>query len=484
MKRRDFVRLSVCAAGAGLSGCGTGCRGGADAARLRVGVISDIHLLTANDPKRRSDVHFEKALRHYDARKADAVLLCGDIGDCGLVAELEYAAEIWSRVFPGGRRSDGAPVETLFLLGDHDLGGYAHKYPWAKKCSRDPDAVNHPLVQADVAAVWARLFHEPWAPVQTKTVKGYTFVLAHFPLNGGTGTGDLPIVGLAEALAAANTDRAKPFFFATHRPVYGTLPWKDHAPADILAKSANHAALAAHPNVVAFFGHCHRNGVDEQNLWQGAYTAIHVPSARYCGTRPGRENSVLGGKNIDPKRPQQMPGADNLPSNQALFLEVFGDRLVVSRRDLAHDGPLGPDWTIPLPAPDGACTEAARAARAGTPAFPAGAAATVTAGVGKDRARRERPEVVVSFPPAHAADGRPRAFDYEVTAQPAADGKPLVRRVFSSHPFVTEAADAAPVRCVFAAHELAASGTVTFTVRPANAFGAAGAPLPPVTWRA
>ena len=41
-----------------------------------------------------SDVYFEKALRWYDEQKADAVLLCGDIADCGLVSELEYAAAI------------------------------------------------------------------------------------------------------------------------------------------------------------------------------------------------------------------------------------------------------------------------------------------------------------------------------------------------------------------------------------------------------
>lgn len=473
LTRRRF--FGTAAAFAAVAGCRSG--GGADEVRLRVGVCSDVHLLTANDTRWQGGEVFEKTLRVYNEKKADAVLLCGDIADCGLTDELAYAADIWNRVFPDGRRSDGAPVERLFLLGDHDLGGFAQRYPWARKRSRDPDAVNHPLVTADLPAVWRRLFDEDWTPVQVKTVKGYRFVLAHFPLNGGEGTGDVPLPGLDAALAAADDDPSRPLFYAQHRPVYGTLP--EANPAS-LEKSANYRALARHPNVLAFFGHCHRNCADELNLWQGAFMAVHVPSTNYCGTRGGRENSftVANRPTFDKAgkgRVLQMTRTDVTRTRQCLFLTVHADRLVLSRHDLANDGSMGPDWTIPLPAPDGACAAAARKAKSRAPAFPAGAAAVVTEGRGRDRAKRERDEVVVSFPPAHAAAGRPRAFDYEVTA--AADGKTLVRRVFSTRPCWTEAADTEPVRCVFAAAELPADGRIVFTVRPADAFGLTGAPL-------
>ena len=447
--------------------------------RLKVGVLSDVHLLTANDKHWHGDELFEKALRFYDGMKADAVLLCGDIADCGLVAELEYAAEIWNRVFPNGTRSDGEPIVQLFLLGDHDLGGFAHKYPWAKKCSKDPEYLNHALVHEDVGTIWERLFHEKWSPVQVKTVKGYSFVLAHFPVNGGGGTGDVPIDGLSDALAVADVDPEKPFFYAQHRPVYGTLP---EVKPDILEKSVNHKALAKHPNVLAFFGHCHRNCADDLNLWQGAYTAVHVPSTNYCGTRGGRENSFSTANQPDPKRVQQMQRADVNRTNQLLFMTVFSDRIVISRHDIANDASMGPDWLIPLPSPDGSCTAAARRARSRAPTFPAGAVATVTGGRGKDRAKKERDEVVVSFPPASATDDRPRAFDYEVTA--SAEGfKPLVRRVFSTRPYWAEEKDVDMVRCVFGQFELPNDRAVTFTVRPANCYGVAGDALAPVTWR-
>ena len=442
--------------------------------RLRVGVLSDIHLLRKRDSMK-SDVFFEKTLRWYDEMKADAVLLCGDIADCGLLAELEYAVEIWHRVFPGGRRSDGQPVQPLFHFGDHDFGGYAHKYPWAAKCSTDPDAVNHALVNEDIVAVWERLFHEKWAPIQVKTVKGYTFVLAHHPRNLTNGT---TIPGLAEALAAAKIDPSRPFFYSMHRPVHGTLPeWDPKS----LASDPNHLALRKYPNALAFFGHCHRNSTDELNLWQGEYTVVHVPSTSYCCTRGGRENSFSCGNKANKKRPEQMSRVDCGNSHQALFMTVFDRRIVLSRRDMSHDAPIGPDWMIPLPAPDGSCTESARKAQSVAPKFPAGAKATVTAGRGKDRAKKERDEVVVSFPPAHSADGCPRAFDYEVEAK--AEGFRLVRRVFSTRASWVESAEKESARCVFGQFELPADKTVTFTVRPANCYGVQGAPLEPVTWR-
>ena len=56
----------------------------------------------------------------------------------------------------------------------------------------------------------------------------------------------------------------------------------------IIAKlKAEIKALRQYPNVMAFFGHCHRNCADELNLWQGEYTVVHVPSTSYCCTRGG-----------------------------------------------------------------------------------------------------------------------------------------------------------------------------------------------------
>ena len=49
------------------------------------------------------------------------------------------AASIWHKVFPDGRRSDGQPIMQCFHYGDHDLGGFAHKYRWAPKFVKNQD---------------------------------------------------------------------------------------------------------------------------------------------------------------------------------------------------------------------------------------------------------------------------------------------------------------------------------------------------------
>ena len=473
LSRRAFFGHATAASLLAAAGC-LPVKDGGNEPKLRVGVLSDIHLLLQRDSMH-SDVYFEKALRWYDAQKADAVLLCGDIADCGLVSELEYAAEIWHRVFPGGMRSDGQPITQLFHFGDHDYAGYAHKYPWAKTSSKDPDAPNHALVNEDVVAIWDRLFHEKWEPIQVKEVKGYKFVLAHHPHNMEKGT---VIPGLAEALAAAKPDPTKPFFYSMHRPVYGTLPELD---AKSLAADPNHKALCKYPNVLAFFGHCHRNCADELNLWQGEYTAVHVPSTSYCCTRGGRENSFSGGNHADKKRPQLMDRVDCRTSNQAMFMTVYSDKIVLSRRDIRHDAPMGMDWVVPLPSPDGSCSAEARMGLYAPPEFPEGAVAVVSERVGKNRAKKEMEQVVVTFPPAKSHDGRLRALDYEVTAS-AKDFK-LVRRVFPTRAYWCEEKENEPSVCVFGKFELPSDRPVTFTVRPADSFGTHGNPLPPVCYK-
>ena len=476
MTRRAFFGHAM-AAFAVAAGCADGNR--AEKPRLRVGVCADIHLVTRDYDHMNGVELFEKTLRLYDKMKADAVILGGDIADFGLVSELEIAAAIWYKVFPNGRRSDGQPIMQCFHYGDHDLGGFAHKYRWAPKFVKDPDYLNHAIVNEDFAAHWERLFHEKYNPIQVKTVKGYKFVLAHHPHKQAGGI----ILGLAEALAAANIDPSKPFFYSQHRPVCGIVPeWTDSLEADV-----NYKALSAYPNALAFFSHCHLNCVDEMSLWQGAFTAVQVPSTNYCGTRGGRENSFTESNRptFDRARKGRILQMDRVPveqTHQMLFMEVYGDRIVISRHDLVNDGLLGPDWTIPLPSPDGSCTPEARRTKSVAPVFPDGAMITVTSGIGKDRAKQTRPEVVVSFPPAHARGRHPRAFDYEVTVT-SEDGKPLlVRRVFSTRPYWTEERDVESVRCVFGRFELPTNGPFIFTVRPANAFGVMGEALPSVTW--
>ena len=449
--------------------------------RLKVGVIADIHLLTANDHHWHSDETYEKALRFFDGKGVDAVLLCGDIADCGLVAELELAADIWNKVFSQGKRRDGGRVQPLFIMGDHDLGGFAHKYYWARECSRSPDEVSHVIVKEDFAAHWKRIFGEEWKPIQVKTVKGYTFVLAHHPANvednalAGSDSPGTAIPGLAEALAAANIPTNKPFFYAQHRPIYGTMP--DFSNVS-LEKDPNYMALAAYPNAMAFFGHTHRNCADERSLWQGAFTSINCGCARgFAFTFPGRENGHAV-TDMKAKTVFQMPPIDIKRIRQGMLMEVFGDRVVFHRREFVYDQVLGPDWVVPLGKGAARPYEFEPRRRASRPPqFAAGASvAVVERPDGRNRKGEACAQVVVSFPSAKGE----RVFDYEVSAEVRiADFTRTVasKRVFSPDAFLGVAQDAGKVTCVFAKSELPLGREICFAVRPFNCWGKAGEPI-------
>ena len=128
--RREFIRNSMMMA-AGAAGVGlVGKRALADAVaprgpeRMRLGVLSDIHVDVKDGGAMRK---FDKALRAFDAWKADGVLACGDLADWGLDIQLEWVAKKWFEVFPDGKRSDGRPIANLMHYGDHDTSGYLYR---------------------------------------------------------------------------------------------------------------------------------------------------------------------------------------------------------------------------------------------------------------------------------------------------------------------------------------------------------------------
>ena len=72
---------------------------------MRFGVASDVHIAVGwkegGDPERlglRSQPYFlEKALRWFDANKADAVVFSGDMAHTGRMEELEKLVEVWNK---------------------------------------------------------------------------------------------------------------------------------------------------------------------------------------------------------------------------------------------------------------------------------------------------------------------------------------------------------------------------------------------------
>ena len=435
MTRKEFIGGAAAFAASGRSACGWPC--GSRVPTMRLGMISDTHLVV-NDNGRgvQNCLCLEPALRYFDSRKADGVLVVGDLTDYGTASALRSFASVWNRVFPGNRRSDGKPVALLHIFGDHDMGGYMHTYSWAPKEEVDSGVIP----EMDVAALWNECFHEEWAPIQVKECCGYKFVLAHHPRHNAESDHGNTIPGLADFMAGLNPDPNKPFFFVQHRMFKDTVlvpncGWESGRTTEVLRN---------YPNALALCGHGHLNAVDELCLWQKDFTAIQIPSLNFCCTRPGREN---GYHNADTGA--IMPKAYITKSWQGMFGTMYSDKFVVERRDFLNGMPLGPDWVIPLPSPYGELRSEVRAKRSIPPAFAKDARLSVSEGTVVNKAGTSTDAVIVSFPVAHATQRTPRAYDYAITARK--DGRVLMEKyVFSKGQFWADGQDTQSVECAFA----------------------------------
>ena len=137
--------------------------------------------------------------------------------------------------------------------------------------------------------------------------------------------------------------------------------------------------------------------------------------------------------------------------------------------------PLGPDWVIPLPSPDGSLCADVRTKTAVAPQFAEGAKISVSERKVVNTAKKETDAVVVSFSVAHATARTPRAFDYAVAA--CKDGKIIKEKfVFSKGQFWADEKDTQQVECAFAKTDLPADWrtSVKFTAAPRNSFGRRG----------
>jgi hypothetical protein len=489
--RRDFIKTA-----AAFGAAGPALAQGAAAPNLRVGILSDIHVTALSNAD-----WFEKALRYFDGRKVDAVFIAGDLTTRNKLPEFEAVATTWFKVFPGDRRSDGAPVVRLFITGNHDVDGFATA--GAKFKTREEAEPVSFFFHRD--EFWRRLFHEGYEPICARTVKGYTFILRNwhsrighpklkagdkYPLAVGLSVEPNPAPEfLAKTAPTLPGDR--PFFYAQHEPLCGTVNLSSGRPFDDTAK-----VLAAFPNALALSGHSHFSLTDERSIWQGAFTAVNCSCARgYAFTPPGREN---GHSTADANRkpPFEMGMFDFKRVKQGMVMDVYDDRITFHRREFVCDRQLGPDWTVPLfggrTVPQNGTPKydfAARAAAARAPVFPANAEVSVAEidnGHRRDKSGKKldpkpRKQVIVSFPPVVTGAVSPsRGFEFTVTAEMrVADKTQTVqeKRVFSPNAYMAEEEDVEPVTCAFARADIPKRRDVRFVVHPIDCWGNKGAAI-------
>ncbi len=470
--RRSFL-ASLSAATLVPPSCTFGGVSGVAEPTLRLGVLSDIHVTVPECC--RQDEHakgalaslgaFKAALRLFRERGVDVVVIAGDLTCFGQMGELRAIASAWREVFPDDKGADGAKVEKVFILGNHDSYGWRWMSGWTGQEWKGEDRRRKwaQSIAHDPAAAWKECFGEEFAPIQTKTVKGVEFVYAHWPVlpeNDRNWRQGADVPGLGEWFAA-NGDAfsgGKPFFYVQHAHPKGTCFFSSVAADSGISTNV----LSRFPNAIAISGHAHQPLTDDRNVWQGAFTSIGAASLLDAGGRSWRENGAPYGKGRSVLA--KMPYLKTPDCKHGQYMRLYANRLEIDRLDFMWGLPLGPSWTVPLPA-DGHERFGGIGAEHPAPLFAAGKSAEVV---------QDGDLVKVRFP---ASTEGGRAYDYEVRAVLMADDHEMTalsRRILAPDYHLPPAKIGRPGEVWFARAELPPKSRIRFEVRAINCLGRAG----------
>ena len=437
-----------------------------DVPKLTLGVVSDTHIGT-----RASAVVLERTLKFFRDRKVDAVMICGDLADWGLLSGFKHVAETWEKIFPHGKGAGGRPVQKLFCTGNHDYEGW-----WYGDMTAEMHALGYDedeaLVKLGMKKCWEEVFQEEFAPIRKRSVNGFDFIGAEWH-----GYDKAPGYDkTAEWFAAhgGELDPSKPFFCYLHQPPAGTTSgsWETK-----LARTVTDT-LSSYPNAVAFSGHTHWTLNDERSIWQGAFTAVSVPSLSCTGVMAGYENGadVRNGKTT--LSMPMIPARFRMEEPQGLVVTVYQDRMEMERYDFKWFVHTAPTWNVPLPLADSSrpYSFSSHSARIPTPEFPPKAKLSLFTRNTETRGGKWQIVLVAGFQAAKAV-AEARAFDYELRAV-LKDGSVAVVKRFLSPAFHKMKEDE-PDRLTFWMNVLELPQDVEYHIEvyPRNCFGACGKPL-------
>ena len=418
-------------------------------------------------------VFLERAFRFFKTKNVDAVVIAGDITKSGLIEEMEGFSSVWNKVFPAAGGKGGAKTELLLVTGDHDIIGWSGRFSKFSKEQLELMRFSH---GDNPKKIWQKLFRKEWEPIWKKEIKGYTFIGVHWPCP------DMPPIQEYLRNREAELKGDKPFFLFSHRLPRNT--YRGNVGSEELAN-----ALQPFPNAVVFTGGSdHPSLVDEQCLWQGAYTAIRAGcineslfSVQYENMSPFWDPAL--------KKHVMEPDASIVSHGGGVELvQVYDDHLKVHR--LHVEGgckqALGAPWVVPLsPKARGELALNARKALRRPPQFNAGARLDVTfCPTGHPSLGplfKGQACYCVTIPRAKTVKVQRtgemcRVFDYVVTAS-ADDMSPITRKIVASGASLPDILANVPGKCLFLAKELPEKKALRFSVVPRDCFGLEGKPI-------
>ena len=299
---------------------------------LVFGILSDTHLMVEWDGKSlyRSMTldYIYNAFKLFKSHKIDAFVHLGDASHRGCVREWEFHKEVFEKVF--GKA--GGP-EKVIVVGNHELfGGDGH----CRGVYRDQKVWEENAICADVKRHYERIWGAPYSEFFHREINGCHFFGRHWVsmVEEYKGTREQPFADYILSHAeSCSLQGAKPFFILSHR--------RHHF------RFCN--TIGRFPNAIAFMGHWHQSNADwksiycDRDTFGGFFPHMEVGACRYDGHNgmypPGEINL--------PEDSSSFKGA-NLPSRQAMIVNVYDDMVVFERHEVGEGGKLGPDWVLPL----------------------------------------------------------------------------------------------------------------------------------------
>ncbi len=307
---------------------------------LRFGFLTDTHINADGSNLDR----VQKALTLFKTNGVDLVVHGGDI--CNAFYPVGYAA--YSNCFETVFADADSVPRKIYAVGNHDT-------------QENIGDTN----QITAAAEVLRILGAENLHTDKRTVNGYTFLVMPYAL-GGTEEGFLSWSAYEAAVSNAceEAGAGMPVFVLEHKPpqdtVYNTTnTWGYQQSKEILSK---------YPQVVELSGHVHGSLHNDVFFWQGAFSVVNVCCLQqWYGLLDGKSDTAAK------------------TSNGVLLVDVFADKIVISRWDVLDGTEIDPEhrWQINLPHAEATApfnrTNLVAAEEANPPVFGEGAVLAVAA---------------------------------------------------------------------------------------------------------
>ncbi|MBQ6552246.1 MAG: metallophosphoesterase [Clostridia bacterium] len=269
---------------------------------FRMGIMGDHQLAGTTGANMEATI---SAMHYFADHGVDAVIDVGDIADSNPETVYSYFVQQYNSII-------GEDVPLVAVPGNHDI--------WSD----------------NTLNVYRQYFGEPNKHL---VIGGYHFIVISAnpalgtATNGNYGIGEKTFARTELNAAKADTPEGQPIFVVTHQHVKNTV--YASGPDANWCNDFLCGIIEDYPNAVHFSGHSHAVLEDERSIWQGDFTAVGTSSLAYTELEYGKANGSVP------------PEADQ--AKQYLYLEIYSDRIEITRVKAATGKQIKDKWVLDLP---------------------------------------------------------------------------------------------------------------------------------------